>query len=262
LGGALATPDPDPMAGPDVINDDNALYQMARASMLIYLVLRQAEDTAIVPVGAAADRRGLGARVNRTGAVTLLERDSSTAWLRNELRDHQRRWQFPSDTGIDMLTAAVPGTGMTVGLSRRLYAACRALLDAQTALATRAQEEAGEAAADGRIWQVVPEPPILPDEDPYLSMPDMIFVDSPSDAQRVPRADVRTEYERRAYNRLQEEVREDLLIAAREAFMDATEQTWESIAGRDSRLALEGPPRQLESATADTYLAIDPGLIV
>jgi hypothetical protein len=78
----------------------------------------------------------------------------------------------------------------------------------------------------------------------------------------VPRTENRTEYEWRACNRFQQQAREDLLATAREAFRSADDREWESLADQDPRLAVSGPPRQLESATADTYLAIDPALVV
>ncbi|MFI5493611.1 hypothetical protein [Actinoplanes sp. NPDC051859] len=273
----LTATDPDPMAGPDVSNDDDALYQLARASMLIYLVLREAEQTSIVPVGVAADRRGPAAQVGGSGAVTLLERDWSTSSLRDRMRRTPSSRRLPKESGIDMLTAAVPGTGMTVGLSRRVYAACSALLGLETDLARRAEQEANEAAA--RLWRTTDG--AAPDEDPPLrqdttAVEERISVRyhvvwgttlSPSapgaeGAQWVPRTDVRSEYERIAYNRLQQDHQEELLVTAREAFRSADSHDWESVAARDSPLTIDGPPRQLESATADTYLAINPALIV
>ncbi|WP_444951043.1 hypothetical protein [Micromonospora ureilytica] len=256
--GALPSPDTNPMAGPDVENDDEALYQLARASMLIYLVLRQAEETAIVPVGAAADRRRPKTPDGFSGAVTLLDRDPSTLLVRERVRnDPSTARQLPRQSGIDMLTATVPGAGMTVGLSRRVYAACNALLANQRVLAERAEEEADEAAASDSLYQDL--------------QPDTVFrtiivqsqgAEPAPEAQWVPRAEARTEYERRAYNRFEQQARPNLMAATREAFESADARDWESVAYRTPQIAIAGPVGQLESATADTYLAIDPGLIV
>ncbi|MGW3890456.1 hypothetical protein ACWD69_17340 [Micromonospora chokoriensis] len=254
---ALPSPDVNPMAGPDVENDDEALYQLARASMLIYLVLRQAEETAVVPVGTAADRRRPETPNGFSGAVTLLERDSSTLIVRERVRsDPSSARQLSRQSGIDMLTATVPGAGMTVGLSRRVYAACSALLANQRILAERAEEEADEAAASGSLYQD------LQGYVEFTTMSRAQDAEPAPEAQWVPRAEVRTEFERRAYNRFQQQARPDLMAATRDAFESAAGRDWESVANRTPQISMAGPVGQLESATADTYLAIDPGLIV
>lgn len=218
----------DPLAGPDIDEDDAALYQLARASMLSYLVLRQTLDVAVVPVGYTVDRRA--ARPPDGSGPVLLEMDDSTAELRQRLRqtaDHRavRRYE-----GIDMLTASVPGSGMTVGLSRRLYAACTSVLESQMLLALQAQDAA-------RTESNLFANRVAVSEQDDVDLAGLVFA--------------RNEWQARA----------DLMDDARTAYRAAADQDWESLIYRQPRLAVDGPERQLEAATADTYLAIDPTFV-
>jgi hypothetical protein len=59
--------------------------------------------------------------------VTPLETDESTRSERVLARDPDVYYRRPPSARSDMLTARVPGTDLILGMSRRLFAACRSL---------------------------------------------------------------------------------------------------------------------------------------
>jgi hypothetical protein len=260
--GNLGTPDPDPMAGPDLDTNDEALYHLARASMLIYLILEsRREHVTVVPVGRAADRRAAGARRQTAGLVTLLEVDRSTQVLRQRLTSQQAGSRAVADAGgIDMLTASVGGTGMTVGLSRRLFAACRALLETQNSLAMQAQREAAQQAKEEGY-----APARAADIDNDIIISHVLSEPGRASAQSgrpVASPEAQTEREQRAYRRLERLARYALMSGAREGFDTGQERDWRSLTDVDPPLAVGGPAWALESATADVYLAVESGLAI
>ncbi|WP_435589403.1 hypothetical protein [Micromonospora chalcea] len=246
---------PGPTLPPDPATDDEALYRLARASMLIYLALKSNEEHAtVVPVGAAADPQRPQVR-RRSSAVTLIESDESSARLRSRIVDlPQGSAELSGQMGIDMLAAEVRGASITVGMSRRLFAACRSLILTEAVLAERAEFEAEQAYRDPMTRRTV--------EDAMRSqgIPTVRASASPPRWERA-EPEVRDWWRLRTYRRLTQEHRQDLLTAVRSGFEAGNEVSWTGLVDREPTIKL-GPPQQLEAATADTYLAIDRGMIV
>lgn len=220
----------DPPPGPDPAHDDHALYHLARASMLIFLILRAAvpEQMAVVPVGPAADPRRTPGVSQRSGPVTLLEHDHSTEALRARVRrDDPRQRSIRDNGGIDMLTTEVPGAGLTVGMSRRLYAACQQLVDLEAELAGRASDIAARRISDMA----------LPHQGDGL--------DTINEEHFV------------AYRDLEQEFRTPLLSSVRRGFILGEGSDWRRLTDVEPLTHLERPAYQMEAATADTYLALD-----
>ncbi|MEU7673579.1 hypothetical protein AB0C42_02030 [Micromonospora taraxaci] len=244
---------PGPVLPPDPATDDEALYRLARSSMLIYLALLSNEERAsVVPVGAAVDPRRAQVR-RRASAVTLIESDQSSATLRSRLVELSRgSAELSAQVGVDMLASDVPGAGITVGMSRRLYVACQSLISAEAVLAERADSEAEQEYQDPMARRV---------EDETLSG-GMAAARPSASPPRWERAEpeVQNWWRLRTYRRLTQQHRQDLLAAARGGFEEGNEYNWRSLIDREPPISL-GRPQQLESATADTYLAIDRGLI-
>jgi hypothetical protein len=122
----------------DPAEDDDTLLALARSRMLLYLALSAMPPNArsIIPVGPGVTERG-----SRPGLVSLLEREPSTPSERAAARDDERfSWRRRVDR-LDMLTGQVPGTDLVIGMSRRLYAACRSLADLQADLAAEVDAE-------------------------------------------------------------------------------------------------------------------------
>ncbi|MFG2439676.1 hypothetical protein [Streptomyces sp. NPDC048508] len=111
-----------------VAEDLEALMTVTRQQLLTYQALA---------FGTVEQRRVVSMRRNRsargrhgTGSLTLLELDEATTDLRRRLRAQQvdSVGSLASHTDATAFIAArIPGTGIHVGLSRRLYAACAAL---------------------------------------------------------------------------------------------------------------------------------------
>lgn len=108
--------------------DDATLLTLARSRMLAYHSLRALPTDArsIRPVGpSVTDPESWRHRV---GVVYPLELDRSTQEERMLARDASAYTELrPSSRSLDMLTGRVPGTVMFVGMSRRLFEACRNL---------------------------------------------------------------------------------------------------------------------------------------
>lgn len=270
--------DPNPLAGPDPAVDDEAMYRLARASMLIYLVLRSTEATAVIAVGRSADRRAAGRQDQDPGPVSLLERDPTTQLLRERLRGRQfDRAQFVREEGIDMLTAVVPGTGMTVGLSRRMYAACQAIHEHQRGIVTLVEEEMADAPTDAtydpEADQPTGAPPgtgAFPDEFEALQSDQAaegLMLDLPPDVWGVPYAvrEVREDpwtREQRVFRRREREFHFQIIDDARGRFDRARDQSWNMLTDREAPVAVDVAPNILEASTADMYLAVDQAAVV
>jgi hypothetical protein len=260
---AAADPDPDPDPGrvPDPATDDEALYHLARSSMLVFLALTgNAAGTTVVPVGPVAVR-GPG--------VTLLESDESTAALRERLRQRpQDARRLAAEAGTDMLTTPVPGAGLTVGLSRRLFAACQFLIEAESALAEEAEQLAEQEFADPQtrrsVLDVLRSSPDLAAEGaapPGRAIEGAAPPGRPAAGWRRVEPEVRNLWRLRTYRQLARRNRYALLSAAREGFDLGRDLDWRRLTGRQVPLAVAGPPRLLESASTDAYLAIDPAIV-
>jgi hypothetical protein len=218
---------------PDPAADDSVLLSLARSRMLTYYSLQALSAGArfVRPVGPILADPGFWRP--RIGLVYPLEQDPSTQEERLLARDTagyaDRR---PSEQRLDMLTGRVPGTDMVVGMSRRLFEACRDLAADEEEIADETQPEERPPIADQR--------------------------------GRVEADDQLDEYqhERRAAFAAREAAsRPRLRTAARQGFERGRHSTWNELLP-DEQLTINASPQPglLESATADTYLAIDTSL--
>jgi hypothetical protein len=130
--------------------------------------------------------------------------------------------QRPLAQRLDMLTGRIPGTNMIIGLSRRLFEACRNLAseDEQIAEETGLESEYGPFGRDEEI-------------EVYARERRAAFVERES-AQRP---------------RLRE--------VARQGFEQGRDHSWAQLLGQQPGINSGPAPSLLEGATADTYLAID-----
>lgn len=141
----LMTPPPGPGDGPaiplrppsggdheELLSNTDALLPVTRQQLLVYraLVFGAVEDLRIVPI--SRDRAGRARAA--TGTLTPLERDEPTAQVRRRLRQDLPRNAEGLRSRLDVddfVAARIPGTGLHLGMSRRLFAACDALHPAQ-----------------------------------------------------------------------------------------------------------------------------------
>lgn len=154
--------------------------------------------------------------------------------MRADVQQHDRfRTEIAERGAMDMLIGRIPGTDLTLGMSRRLFAACRALAEAERNVAVRI--DAAEQAS-------------------YARLPEEVRHWSPEVPQG---AEEELEYARAMYLRQQRaSTRLDLSAPVRIAFEEGDEASWEEIL--DYRPRLTDPSDSLlEAATSDTYLAID-----
>lgn len=125
-------PGDDPAAG---------LFNVARARLIVYLFLSSQESERVQTVTVA---RG-------DGVPRYSETDDSTREIRDSLRARMPdrvRGPLPSDLEVraaEFLTSRVPGTGLRVGMSSGLFAACRGLLSSL-------EQTADEVASERPVW--------------------------------------------------------------------------------------------------------------
>ncbi|MDT0318477.1 gamma-glutamyltransferase [Streptomyces millisiae] len=218
----------------DYIGDsDDALMATARAQMLNFLALRSLPPTRLRTVLVATDRT---LRRHTPGTLAMpLERDTETFERRARLRAEAPAAETPTLRGRaramgleEFLTGRIPGTEVTIGMSRRLFAACELVhrADLETANST-----------------------------PGLRAEDQRYGDDPMDEEFEGE-------ERRGlrgiwYER-QEEESPYLKPVVRRAYERAEEGTWRGVLGTDlePRLDVEPDAGRLEAATAETYVAV------
>ena len=213
-------------AAGDPETDDDALLALARSRMLLYLCLSAvpASERRIVPVGAGVtDRAGRAPG----GALTLLEHDASTVPERAAARRRAHYTARPGTERYDMLTGQVPGTDLIIGMSRRLFAACRNLSTMEQSIVTR-------------VDRLRPAP--NPDE--LAGLPD-------TDYESVNEERVQMYHQ---YQRQEEPTAADLI---RTAFISGAQQTWETLLDQATPTRFTAPTGFLEAATTDTYLALN-----
>jgi hypothetical protein len=213
--------------------DNDVLLDLARSRLLTYLALSSLPRTALrlAPVGAGSGRRSTAA----TGLVQLLERDSRTAELRRQLgTDAMTEAGIRRHEGVDMLIARLPGSDLMLGLSRRLYGACRALAEEERALVHRTQEEFPELRTIEALRPGASE----------IALSDSLY------ERRV-----RDRFEYLNMTRNRERIR--LGQAARRGFADGEESSWLHLTEVSPRLVLPDANGYLEAATPDTYLAVE-----
>lgn len=75
----------------------------------------------VTPVGRPEAGQGL----QRSDTLRLLERDVATDDLRRRVGGYAAEGTIRNQDGLDMLTVRLPGTDLILGMSRRLYGACR-----------------------------------------------------------------------------------------------------------------------------------------
>ncbi|MFC6880647.1 hypothetical protein [Actinomadura yumaensis] len=221
-------PDPDPPnRRPRPDEDDAELEALARSRMLTYYALQAIPQAllSVRPVGLAVANFEIPPG-QATDLVVPLERDESTRTERERARDPSTYAQRPLSARPDMLTGEVPGTDLTVGMSRRLFAACRSLAAEQDRLLPAAQADSPE------LWDTVPE---LMEEE----------------------VEERIRERRASFAEREYEERDRLRATTRQAYERGRESSWPQLLGFEPRLDTDSPADLLESANSDTYLAID-----
>ncbi|GAA2255036.1 hypothetical protein GCM10010232_50390 [Streptomyces amakusaensis] len=217
-----------PRSAEEAINEDDtggALLEVARAKMLPYLVLRSLQQSSFSRLRLVPVSQNRTWRRPQPGRLTLMEDDGGTRELRDALR---RRTSSPTDAdarqvGLEgFLTARVPHTEVTLGMSRQLYAACAELFQADREIAARIPGLRAE------------------DHSPEMDDHDL---------------DARSRAVRREYRERQEEARPHVQRRLRAAFSDTREQPWEARLGDTPGFTLA--PAALEATTPETYLAIN-----
>jgi hypothetical protein len=228
------TPDPLPSTnnfrpGPGV--NDGVLMILARSRMLTYYLLRSLEYGALSvrPVGPGVANAELSrGRVLDRGV--LLETDDSTREERALAADRKAYARRAPTSKLDMLTGRVPGTDLTVGMSRRLFAACGNLATEQAQVALELQSSQPDVAASAQS---------------------RLFDDDEIEAQRIQK--------RFAFAELEpvEHTRQRVRNTTREAFETGRQSTWPQLIEAQPEVDTDPRADLLEIATADTYLAID-----
>lgn len=210
----------------NLVEDDESLLALSRSRMLLYLALTAISPTErrIVPIGFAptevADR-------SRGGTVTPLEFDPTTRQERAAARDAGRYERRDGRERRDMLTGRVPGTDLIIGMSRRLFSACRNLEAVQQRAAATVDRE---------------RPPA-----------------SPGRAERMDIEELAT-YERQRrtlYWQHERLLTRDATATIRAGFETGEQSTWPALLDQYTRFRRASPVGFLEAATADTYLALD-----
>jgi hypothetical protein len=215
---------------PSPDEDDDELLALARSRMLNFYALQALPrgSLAVRPVGPAiaALRSPQGRAIN---LVVPLEIDESTHMERLLAQDAPAYARRPPSSRFDMVTGQVPGTDVVMGMSRRLFAACRSLAAEQAQLLLDAQAD-----LPGLATKVSGEP-----------------IDEEEVEDRL--------RERRAFLAEREaDTRDRLRGTTRQAYEIGGESSWQQLLDVQPQLATESPTNLLESATLDTYLAIDP----
>ncbi|MDF5758793.1 hypothetical protein [Spongiactinospora sp. TRM90649] len=230
--------DDESAVGPGGLEDrladsDDALIGAARAQMLTYLALRSAAfsqlRTVLIPADSASRHR-------RSGLITPLESDDLTRALRAEARTEANyyadrrtlRTRLRSMGLDDFLTCRILGTGVHLGMSRQLFAACERLHEEDLAIAQRI--------------------PGLRAEDQLAD--DQELGDDAQEEQRFT--------ERRILREREEEARPRLHFLLRQAYVQGATREWSDLLHRpeEPELDLAGDEGLLEAATPETYLTV------
>jgi hypothetical protein len=215
--------------GPNPSNVDDQLLDLAQSRMLSFYALEALPrgSLSVRPVGPAVANRQ-ASPIEDVELVVPLERDESTQVERVLARDTAAYTNRSPASKFDMLTGRVPGTDVVVGMSRRLYAACRNLSAEQAPLLPAVQEQ------------------FFPAADIGFSEP--LEEETFERRQRLGRAELA---ERQA------EVIDHLREAARLGYEQGQESTWPQLIDSQPQIITESPPNLLEGATSDSYIAIE-----
>jgi len=224
-----AKDDPGTGGRPSPDENDEELVVLASSRMLNYYVLQGLPRSALTvrPIGTAVgdERRR---RDQATDLVFPLEGDASTLEERALAQDPAAYARRPPSARFDMLAARVPGTDLIIGMSRRLFAACRSL-DEEHAAIQRVLGAYGDEIAVG-------PPSELLDEDAY---------EGQVQARRARFAEV------------EDGSRDRIRAVTRQAYEDGRESDWGQLIEVQPPVVTNSSSGLLESATADTYIAID-----
>lgn len=213
---------------PSPDEDDEELVVQASSRMLYYYAMQGLPRSALTvrPVGlAVADMRQQ--RTQATDLVFPLEGDASTLQERAFAQNSAAYARRPLSSRLDMLAASVPGTDLIIGMSRRLFAACRSL-DEEHAAIHRVLGTYSDAIAVG-------PPPELLDEDAY---------------------EEQIQARRARFAEQEDASRDRIRAVTRQAYEDGQESEWDQLIEVQPPVVTNSSGL-LESATADTYIAID-----
>ncbi|MDA5142256.1 hypothetical protein PEM37_12110 [Streptomyces sp. AD681] len=233
------TGDPDNTSDEETLQqDDEALLELARSRMLTYLALSSLprDGLRVTAVGRPEEE------ATRRAPIRLLESDGPTAELRRHVTPDSGDADIRQRHGLDMLTGRIPGTDLMLGMSRRLYGACRELAYAERRVIARVREER----------------PMYMDELPReVQRQETEVAQRPerqmSDRVREERAAAAQEYARR----VRAEQLNDQLRSVRRGFTMGDSGSWTHLIDLTPRLALPSEEGFLEAATSDTYLAVE-----
>ena len=226
---------------PTADDNDDELLALASSRMLTYYALQAIPRSALAvrPVGPALADENWPEAVGHL--VRPLEDESSTVDERSSARDQASYARRPAASKFDMLTGRVPGTDLLVGMSRRLFAACRRLGEehaAILAMLNRYGTESEEVIAEPIIPHLgaLPGPTDDPDEEAY---------------------EERIHQRRTRFAEIEDGSREYIRGVTRQAYEEGHERQWQQLINFQPLAQTESLPGLLESATADTYIAID-----
>ncbi|MEN8650030.1 hypothetical protein ABCR94_05140 [Streptomyces sp. 21So2-11] len=224
-------------------HDDDALVELARARMLMYLALVSLAPGSL-KLTAVGGRNHELPQQRAGGLVHLLESDDATSDLRRRLDREATGSDINQRGGVDMLTGRLPGTDLLIGMSRRLFGACRALTAMDRTMVAEIQGPS----------------PVSHPEQSARRLPDVhtdsIIMMAPSDVserqydRHVARRDERV----RAFR---ERRQDDFRQAARRGFDEGEASPWEEFIQITPQLTVPAEDGFLEAATADTYLAVE-----
>ncbi|MFC5147130.1 hypothetical protein [Streptomyces aureoversilis] len=220
--------------------DDEALLELARSRMLSYLALASLPRNGLRVT--AIGRPDEGSTAQRGSLVRLLESDPATTELRRHIAPDTGDEVIRQQHGLDMLVGRLPGTDLMLGMSRRLYGACRALAEAERRVVARVRE------ARPKYLDVLPREVRSADSAAVPMVERWV-----SDRAYKKRITEVQEYARE----VREEQRDDQLRAVRAGFAMGNDSTWLRLIDLAPRLALPREEGFLEAATADTYLAVE-----
>ncbi|MFD7054330.1 gamma-glutamyltransferase [Streptomyces mirabilis] len=231
--GAIPPTDPsgeDDATEDDDLADDDALLEAALDQLLVYLHLRYGPTTGRQVTPFAAGPRS---RRRPTGGSSMLplEDDPQTRDLRRQLRARSQTTtrDLRQPDIADFITAPIPGTGVRLGMSRQLFAACQQFHNEQVRIVT--ETPGGLTAA--RVLQ------------------DNLF-STEDDLEAVLRQ------ARGRFRERETAERERIRSKVRNGYNTGAEQDWvQLLGGVEPQISLE-EGGLLEAAGASSYVAIEP----
>lgn len=220
--------------------NDEALLELARSRMLTYLALASLprDSLRITAVGRPQE----GPVAARGDLIRLLESDRATTELRRRVAPDAGDEAIRQQNGLDMLAGRLPGTDLMLGMSRRLYGACRALAYAERRVVAQVREER-PTYLKGLPREVQPTEGTVPGL-LERQMSDRAYEERITEVQ---------EYVRE----VREEQRDDQLRSVRDGFTMGGSGSWMHLIDLAPRLTLPREEGFLEAATSDTYLAVE-----